>query len=104
MPETKKSSMEILVPLNGMVVIRKDDDSSETSGGIVLPDNCEIPNLTGRVVAIDDELESPRVSLYDRVLFNPSRAIKADFENEKLFLIPYKDLLAVIKKGDKEDE
>ncbi len=103
MPETKKTAMEVLVPLNGMVVIRKDEDSSETAGGIVLPDNCEIPNLTGRVVAIDEELESPRVSLYDRVLFNPHRAIKADFENKTLFLIPYKDLLAVIKKGN-EDE
>ena len=77
--ETKP--LETVEPIGNRVLIRKDEDKKETKGGIQLPDNIEIPTITGRIVAISAEVENaPDLPLrqYDKVLFNPKGAVPAD--------------------------
>jgi len=65
---------ETVEPIGMRVLIRKDEDKKQTKGGIQLPDNIEIPTITGRIVSISAEVEmSSEVPLnqYDKVLFNP---------------------------------
>ncbi len=65
---------ETVEPIGKRVLIRKDEDKKETKGGIKLPDNIEIPTITGRIVAVSAEIENmPEIPLsqYDKVLFNP---------------------------------
>lgn len=101
--ETKEqtSIMETVEPLGLRVLVRKDDDKKCTKGGIILPNQVEIPVLTGRVIAISAQVENDPdypVQQYDKVIVNPGRAIPVDFENEKLFVIPVEDVVAVVRR------
>ncbi|MBN2843153.1 MAG: co-chaperone GroES, partial [Sedimentisphaerales bacterium] len=101
----KADIFEIVEPIGRRVLIRKDEDKKETKGGIRLPDNIEIPTITGRIVAVSAEIESdPLVPLkkYDKILFNPKGAIPVDFEgNNKLFVIELENVVAVFRRTEK---
>ncbi len=94
--------IETVEPLGKRVLIRKDEDKKETKGGIALPDNIEIPTITGRIVTISVQVENDDdfpVRQYDKVLFNPKNAIPVDFESDnQLFVVPVEDLVAVFRK------
>ncbi|MBW8035896.1 MAG: co-chaperone GroES [Planctomycetes bacterium] len=94
--------METVEPIGLRVVIRKDEDKKETKGGIQLPDNIEIPTITGRIVSVSAEVEiSAELPLrqYDKVLFNPKGAIPVDFEGDnRLFVVDVEHVVAVFRK------
>jgi chaperonin GroES len=98
----KAEAIETVEPVGKRVLIRKDEDKKETKGGIKLPDNIEIPTITGRIVAVSAEVESmPEMPLkkYDKVLFNPKGAIPVDFEGDnRLFVVEVENIVAVFRK------
>ena len=100
--EQSDASFETVEPIGKRVLIRKDEDKKQTKGGIQLPDNIEIPTITGRVVEISAEVEnSPDIPLqkYDKVLFNPKGAIPVDFEGDnRLFVVDIENVVAVFRK------
>ncbi len=100
---TEVESFETVEPIGKRVLIRKDEDKKETKGGIRLPDNIEIPTITGRVVAVSAEIETmPEIPLrkYDKVLFNPKGAIPVDFEGDnRLFVVEVENIVAVFRKA-----
>ena len=100
---TKTTELETVEPVGRRVLIRKDEDKKQTKGGIQLPDNIEIPTLTGRIVAVSAEVENlPDVPLskYDKVLFNPKNAIPVDFEGgNRLFVVDLENIVAVFRKS-----
>jgi chaperonin GroES len=95
--------IETVEPIGKRVLIRKDEDKKETKGGIRLPDNIEIPTITGRVVAVSAEVDSlPEIPLkqYDKVLFNPKGAIPVDFEGDnRLFVVEVENIVAVFRRS-----
>jgi chaperonin GroES len=101
--QTETTLFETVEPIGNRVLIRKDEDKKETKGGIRLPDNIEIPTITGRIVAISAEVEnSPDLPLtqYDKVLFNPKSAIPVDFEGDnRLFVVDVENVVAVFRKS-----
>lgn len=100
--ENKSDTFETVEPVGRRVVLRKDEDKKQTKGGIQLPDNIEIPTITGRIVAVSAEIENdPDVPLkqYDKVLFNPKGAIPVDFEGDnRLFVVDVENVVAVFRK------
>lgn len=96
---------EFVEPLGPRILIRKDESRHTTRGGIVLPDQAEIPTITGRVVEISAEVENDEdfpVSKYDKVLFHPKHAIPVDLEpNNVLFVVPIDDVVAVFRRNKK---
>ncbi len=103
--ESKSKAMvfETVEPVGHRVLIRKDEDKKETKGGIRLPDNIEIPTITGRIIAVSAEVENePDLPLrkYDKVLFNPKGAIPVDFEGDnRLFVVEVENVVAVFRKA-----
>ena len=101
--QTEVKSFETVEPIGTRVLIRKDEDKKETKGGIKLPDNIEIPTITGRIVAVSAEVENaPDIPLrqYDKVLFNPKGAIPVDFEGDnRLFVVEIENVVAVFRKA-----
>lgn len=101
--KSEVDSYETVEPIGKRVLIRKDEDKKETKGGIKLPDNIEIPTITGRVVAVSAEVETmPEIPLrkYDKVLFNPKGAIPVDFEGDnRLFVVEVENIVAVFRKA-----
>jgi len=96
-------SFETVEPIGKRVLIRKDEDKKQTKGGIQLPDNIEIPTITGRVVAVSAEIDTlPEIPLaqYDKVLFNPKGAIPVDFEGDnRLFVVDVESVVAVFRRS-----
>ena len=102
--EKKRMKLETVEPIGERILVRKDEDRKVTKSGIQLPDKMEIPTITGRVVAIsqfvEDSDEWP-IRQYDKVLFNPKRAIPVDFEGDnRLFVIPVEDVVAVFRDAN----
>jgi len=95
--------IETVEPLGKRVLIRKDDDKKTTKGGIQLPGNIEIPQITGRVVSVSAQIlrdEDYPIRQYDKVLFNPKSAIPVDFEGDnRLFVVPVEDVVAVFRRA-----
>lgn len=102
------TQLETVEPIGKRVLIRKDDDKKQTKTGIHLPDKIEIPTLTGRVVAISKQVERDEdypIRRYDRVLFNPKHGIPVDFEGDnRLFVIPIEDIVAVFRRETGQSE
>ena len=107
---------EFVEPLGMRLLIRKDEGRQHTRGGIVLPDQAEIPTITGRVVEISIQIENDDdfpVKKYDKVLFHPKNAIPVDFESDNLlYVVDVEDVVAVFRRdnsvitklGSSEDE
>jgi chaperonin GroES len=93
---------EFVEPLGKRILIRKDESRQKTRGGIVLPDQAEIPTITGRVVEISAQIERDEdfpIRKYDKVLFHPKNAIPVDLEpNNVLFVVPIEDVVAVFRR------
>jgi chaperonin GroES len=100
--QSKRTKLETVEPLGKRVLIRKDEDKKQTKGGIALPDNLEIPTITGRVVAVSVQISNSDdfpIRQYDRVLFNPKNSIPVDFEpGNQLFVTPIEDVVAVFRQ------
>jgi len=94
---------ETVEPIGRRVIIRKDEDKKQTKGGIQLPDNIEIPTITGRIVSVSAEVASSEdlpLRQYDKVLFNPKGAIPVDFEGDnRLFVVEVDNVVAVFRKA-----
>jgi chaperonin GroES len=99
----QEETFETIEPIGPRVLIRKDEDKKETKGGIQLPDNIEIPTITGRIVSVSAEVEmSDEFPLrqYDKVLFNPKGAIPVDFEGDnRLFVVDVENVVAVFRRA-----
>jgi len=101
--QTESKTFETVEPIGKRVLIRKDEDKKQTKGGIQLPDNIEIPTITGRVVVVSAEVENSAdipLRKYDKVLFNPKGAIPVDFEGDnRLFVVEVENVVAVFRKA-----
>ena len=98
----EQDKFETVEPIGKRVLIRKDQDKKETKGGIQLPDNIEIPTITGRIVSVSAEVGISAdwpLRQYDKVLFNPKGAIPVDFEGDnRLFVVDIENVVAVFRK------
>lgn len=102
---SRGKKLEVIEPVGKRILIRKDEDRKTTKGGIQLPNNIEIPTITGRIVAVSaqvDRDEDYPIRQYDRVLFNPKNAVPVDFEGDnRLFVVPVEDIVAVFRKDER---
>ena len=98
---------EFVEPLGMRVLVRKDEARQTTKGGIVLPDDAEIPTITGRVVEISTQVGNDDdfpINKYDKILFHPKSAIPVDFEPDNLlYVVPVDDIVAVFRRAPSPD-
>ena len=107
MPKTRKQTLEYVEPIGARVLVRKDEAKRETKGGIALPEQAEIPTITGRIVAISAQVEHDDdvpLRQYDKILFHPKNLIPVDFEpNNQLFVVPVEDVVAVFRRDEPQE-
>jgi chaperonin GroES len=107
MAKTKQKVFEYVEPIGARVLVRKDEPKRETKGGIALPDQAEIPTITGRIVAISAQIENDEdlpLRQYDKILFHPKSAIPVDFEaDNQLYVVPVEDIVAVFRREQREE-
>lgn len=106
MSKAKQKVFEYVEPIGARVLVRKDEPKRQTKGGIALPDQAEIPTITGRIVAISAQIENDEdvpLRQYDKILFHPKNAIPVDFEaDNQLFVVPVEDVVAVFRRESTE--
>jgi len=99
---TRSKAIEYVEAIGARVLVRKDEPKRTTKGGIALPDQAEIPTITGRIVAISTQIENDTdfpLRQYDKILFHPKEAIPVDFETDnQLFVVPVEDVVAVFRR------
>lgn len=102
MGKGKDKLLEYVEPIGARVLVRKDEPKRQTRGGIALPDQAEIPTITGRIVAISAQIEHDEdvpLRQYDKILFHPKNAIPVDLEpDNQLFVVPIEDVVAVFRR------
>ena len=102
MQKAGSRALEYVEPIGMRVLVRKDEAKRQTKGGIALPDQAEIPTITGRIVAISHQIdhdEDVPLRQYDKILFHPKNAIPVDFEQDNhLFVVPIEDVVAVFRR------
>ncbi|MCI0359795.1 MAG: co-chaperone GroES [Planctomycetaceae bacterium] len=107
MAKTKQKAFEYVEPIGARVLVRKDEPKRETKGGIALPDQAEIPTITGRIVAISAQIENDEdlpLRQYDKILFHPKSAIPVDFEaDNQLYVVPVEDIVAVFRREQRDE-
>lgn len=105
---SKSKPLEHVEPIGNRVLVRKDEPKRQTKGGIALPEQAEIPTITGRIVTISAQVENDEnvpLRQYDKVLFHPKNAIPVDFEaDNQLFVVPVEDVVAVFRREPRKSD
>ena len=108
MGKARQQTFEYVEPIGARVLVRKDEPKRETRGGIALPDDSEIPTITGRIVTISAQVEHDEdmpLRQYDKILFHPKNAIPVDFEpDNQLFVVPVEDVVAFFRREERAEE
>ena len=91
-------------PVNGRVVVKPSEASSEkTSGGIYVPDTAQEKLLEGDVIAVAEDA-TDEVAVGDRVIYKEFGGTEVEIEGEKYLLFSEDDLLAKYEAADKIPE
>lgn len=99
-----------LRPLNGQVLVKKDDPKDKTKGGIVLPDTGRDQSTTGTVVAVSagkltdkGVFVEPSVKKGDRVVYSKYAGTDVKVGGVQHFLIEESNILCVLEDGAEVD-
>lgn len=90
-------------PVGMRILIKRDKEKKESSGGIILPDSAAIPTISALVIKVPEkvsaEVEYAGLRELDRVLYHPKDAIPVSLEGENdFYILPAEDILAILTK------
>src|ERR1700704_1408045 len=92
-------------PLHDRVVVRREEEDTKTSGGIIIPDTVKEKPMQGEVVAVgpgarDDagKVVPLEVKAGDRVLFGKWSGTEVKIDGEELLIMKESDIMGVIEK------
>ena len=97
--------MKILEPMNDRVLIRPIEDNETMYGNIIVPDlGKERPEM-GEVIAVGPGRTTefgqylvPNVEVGQIVLIPKIGTIRVEFDGEEYYIVPDKEILAVVKE------
>ena len=91
-------------PLHDRVVVRRVEDETKTSGGIIIPDTAKEKPMQGEVVAVGPgarnekgELVTLDVKAGDRILFGKWSGTEVKIDGEELLIMKESDILGIIE-------
>jgi chaperonin GroES len=93
-----------LRPLQDRILVKRVDEESKTSGGIIIPDTAKEKPQEGKVVAVgpgktleSGKISEPNVKKGDRVLFSKYAGNEINVEGIEHIIIREDDVLAVFE-------
>lgn len=99
-----------LVPQKDWVLVKPIEEGEQTYGALILPDLGKERPLLGKVVAVGDgdynlygHYVRPTSETGDIVLLPKVKTIRVDFEGEEYYLIPDKEILAIVVEEEESD-
>ncbi len=93
-----------LRPLNDRIIVKRLENETITSGGILIPDNAKEKPVQGKVVAVgkgkmkDDGSRAPMdINEGDTVLFSKYGGTEVKHGDDELLIMREDDILAVVE-------
>lgn len=83
----------MIKPFLNHVLIKPDKPEKKTESGIILPSESKDTPQTGKLV-FAFEIENLKLKKWTKVWFNKWSEKEVDYDNQKYFVVHYKDLLA----------
>merc|ERR1712146_181209 len=91
-------------PLHDRILVRRAEEQTTSSGGIVLPDSAKEKPMHGEVVATgngkiltDGGVRALDVKTDDRVLFGKYSGTEVKIDGEELLMMREEDIMAVVE-------
>jgi len=91
-------------PLHDRVVVRRVEEDTRTTGGIIIPDSAQEKPMQGEVVAVgagarDDagKLIAPDVKAGDQVLFGKWSGTEVKIDGQELLIMKESDIMGVLE-------
>jgi chaperonin GroES len=91
-------------PLHDRVLVRRIEEDTKTSGGIIIPDTAKEKPMQGEVVAVgpggrdeSGKVVPLDVKVGDRVLFGKWSGTEVKIDNEELLIVKENDILGIIE-------
>ncbi|MCF8309523.1 MAG: co-chaperone GroES [Bacteroidales bacterium] len=93
--------MKELQPINENVVldITEDKQEQKTASGIVIPETAKERRNVAKVVAMAN-IENAEIQVGDYVLYKEYSGVESEFDDKKLLVIQYADILSKVVKTD----
>ncbi len=93
--------MKELQPINENVVldITEDKQEQKTSSGIYIPDSAKSKKNVAKVVAMAN-IENAEIQVGDFVLYKEFSGVESEFEDKKLLVVQYADILSKVVETD----
>jgi chaperonin GroES len=95
-------------PLHDRVLVRRVEEETKTSGGIIIPDTAKEKPQEGEVIAVgagirgeDGKLTPLDVKAGDRILFGKWSGTEVKVDGEELLIMKESDVLGIIEGGKK---
>ena len=89
-------------PLQDRILVKRVDEESKTSGGIIIPDTAKEKPQEGKVVAVgpgktleNGNISEPNVKKGDRILFSKYAGTEITVEGTEHIIIREDDVLAI---------
>jgi chaperonin GroES len=91
--------MSKLMPLAGYVVVKREEEASQTSSGIYLTDSAKEKPQRGEVMAVGagKEGKESQVKVGQKVLFKKYGPTEVEMDGEEMLLLEEDDILAIIQ-------
>lgn len=91
-------------PLHDRVVVRRIEEDTKSSGGIIIPDTAKEKPMQGEVLAVGPgarndagQLIAPDVKAGDRVLFGKWSGTEIKIDGEDVVILKESDILGVLE-------
>lgn len=93
--------MKELQPINENVVldITEDKQEQKTASGIVIPETAKERRNVAKVVAMAN-IENAEIQVGDYVLYKEYSGVESEFDDKKLLVIQYADILSKVVKTE----
>lgn len=91
--------MSKLQPLAGYVVVKREEEASQTSSGIYLTDSAKEKPQRGEVMAVGagKEGKEAQVKVGDKVYFKKYGPTEIEMDGQEMLLLEEDDILAIIQ-------
>ena len=90
-------------PLQDRILVKRVDEESKTSGGIIIPDTAKEKPQEGKVVAVGEgkaldngSLRAPKVKVGDKVIYGQYSGSAYKHEGTEYKIVREDDILAIV--------
>ncbi len=98
-----------LRPLHDRVLVRRLEEESKSSGGIIIPDTAKEKPVEGEVLAAgpgargdDGKIHPLDVKAGDRILFGKWSGTEVKIDGEELVIMKESDIMGIIEDGKRK--